>query len=310
MRVIITGGTGLIGKALSAGLAAGGHEVIVLSRSPGRARGLPANVRAVGWDAASADGWGELASGATAIVNLAGENIGGDRFLPDRWTAEKKRRIRQSRIDAGRAVVEAVKNAPVKPQVVVQISGIDYYGAHESGRFTESDPPGDGFLASVVLDWEASTAPVEEYGVRRPVLRSGVVLSTQGGILPRVLLPYRLFVGGPLGPGRQWWSWIHLDDLVRAIRFAIETPDAHGAINAVAPESVPNREFGKTVARVVGRPHYFPVPALALRAALGEVAALVLDGRYVVPKRLQEMGFEFKFPTLESALRDLIGRGQ
>jgi len=306
MRVIITGGTGMIGGALSASLAADGHEVIVLTRSPSGVRDLPPNVRAVGWDAMSADGWGELADGATAIVNLAGESIGGEHFIPDRWTAEKKHRIRQSRLDAGRAVVEAVRNAATKPQVVVQISGTDYYPAHESGRFTESDPPGEGFLSSVVVDWEASTAPVEEYGVRRPVLRTGVVLSTKGGMLPRVLLPYRLFVGGPFGAGRQWWSWIHLEDLVRVIRFVVERPEAHGPINAVAPESAQNSTFGKTVARVLGRPHYFPLPAFAMRLALGEVASLVLEGRHVVPERLQAMGFEFRFPTLEAALRDLL----
>jgi uncharacterized protein (TIGR01777 family) len=310
MRIIVTGGTGMIGRALTASLAADGHEVIILTRSPGQVRGMPANVRAAAWDGASADGWGELADGATAIVNLASENIGGERFIPDRWTAERKRSIRQSRIDAGHAVVEAVKNAAVKPQVVVQISGTDYYGNHDSGRFTESDPPGDSFLASVAVDWEASTTPVEDYGVRRPVLRSGAVLTTQGGMLTRVLFPYRFFVGGPLGSGRQWWSWIHLDDLVRAIRFAVEQPGAHGPINVVAPENLQNRDFGKTVARVLGRPHYFPIPGLALRAALGEVATLVLDGRYVIPKRLQEMGFEFQFPTLEAALRDLIQRGR
>ncbi len=308
MRVIITGGTGMIGSALSAIFAADGHEVIVLTRSPGRVRELPPNVRAVGWDAASADGWGELADGATAIVNLAGESIGGDHVIPDRWTAAKKRRIRQSRLDAGRAVVEAVRNASVKPQVVVQISGTDYYPAQESGRFTEAEPPGEGFLSSVVVDWEGSTAAVEEVGVRRPVLRAGAVLSTQGGMLPRVLLPYRLFVGGPFGAGRQWWSWIHPDDLVRAIRFVVEQPEAHGPINAVAPENVQNREFGRTVARVLGRPHYFPLPAFAMRLALGEVARLVLKGRYVVPERLQEMGFVFHFPTLEPALRDLLHR--
>lgn len=296
----------MIGSALCASLAADEHEVIVLSRSPGQVRDLPPNVRAVGWDAASADGWGELADGATAIVNLAGESIGGERFIPDRWTAEKKRRIRQSRLDGGRAVVEAVRNARVKPQVVVQMSGTDYYPAHESGRFTEADPPGEGFLSGVVVDWESSTAAVEEVGVRRPILRTGVVLSTQGGMLPRVLLPYRLFVGGPFGSGRQWWSWIHIEDLVRAIRFVVEHSEAHGPINVVAPESAQNSTFGKTVARVLGRPHYFPVPAIAMRAALGEVAALVLEGRYVVPERLQAMGFDFRFPTLEAALRDLL----
>jgi uncharacterized protein (TIGR01777 family) len=187
---------------------------------------------------------------------------------------------------------------------------VDYYGAHESGRFTESAPPGEGFLASVAVDWEASTAPVEEYGVRRPVLRTGLLLSSRGGTLPRVLLPYRLFVGGPFGSGKQWWSWIHLQDLVRALRFVVENEEADGPINAVTPDTVQNSTFGKTLARILGRPHYFPVPGFAFRAALGDVAALVLEGRYVVPARLQEMGFEFQFPTLEEALSDLLRRNE
>jgi uncharacterized protein (TIGR01777 family) len=306
MRVIITGGTGMIGGALCASLAADGHEVILLTRSPGRVRGLPANVRAAGWDAASADGWAELADGASAIVNLAAESIGGERYIPDRWTAEKKRRIRQSRLDAGRAVVDAVRRAANKPQVVVQPSGIDYYGAPENGLITEDYPAGDTFLASVAVDWEASTAPVKEEGVRHVITRSGLVLSPKGGTLPRVLLPYRLFVGGPFGSGKQWWSWIHLEDEVRAIRFLIEQPEAQGAFNLVAPQPVQNQTFGKTLGRVLGRPHYFPVPGFALRFALGEVASLVLGGQRVAPHRLLEMGFQFSFPTLEEALRDLL----
>jgi uncharacterized protein len=306
MRVIVTGGNGLIGRPLVDSLAADGHEVIILTRSPGRLRRLPANVRAAGWDSRSADGWAELADGATAIVNLAAENIGGEQFLPDRWTATKRRRIRQSRVEAGRAVVDAVQRATKKPQVVIQASAVGYYGTHEEGRIAEDHPPGDDFLTSVALDWEASTAPVEEEGVRRVVVRSGVVLTPEGGSLPRLLLPYRLFVGGPYGTGRQWWSWIHLLDEVRAIRFLIERGDAHGAFNLVAPEPVQNQTFGRTLGKVLRRPHYFPIPAFAMRLALGEVADIVLKGQPVVPQRLQKMGFQFCFPTLEEALRDLL----
>lgn len=306
MRVIITGGSGLIGRALIDNLATDGHEVIFLSRSPGRVSDLPENVRAAGWDSRSADGWAELADGATAIVNLASENLAGDHFLPDRWTAKKRQRIRQSRLEAGHAVVDAVRRVDDKPQVVIQSSAVGYYGTHENGEITEDYPSGDDFLASVARDWEESTAPVEEHGVRRAIIRTGMVLSTEGGSFPRLVVPYRLFVGGPYGSGRQWWSWIHLQDEVRAIRFLIEHPDAQGPFNLVAPEPVQNRTFGKTLGKVLRRPHYFPMPGFALRTALGEVADVVLKGQRVVPQRLQELGFQFAFPTLEEALRDLL----
>lgn len=310
MRVIITGGTGLIGSALVENLAADGHDVIVLTRSPGRVQQLPANARPVGWDARSGDGWAELADGADAIVNLAGESIGGEGFLPDRWTAEKKHRIRQSRLEAGRAVVDAVDRAAVKPRVVIQSSATGYYGTHEGGNITESYPPGDDFLADVSAEWEASTAPVEAQEVRRVLVRTGLVLSAEGGTLPRLLLPYRLFVGGPFGAGRQWWPWIHIADEVHAIRFLLEHEDASGPFNLVAPNPVQNDTFGAALASVLGRPHLVPVPGFALRALLGEVATVVLDGQRAVPERLQELGFDFHFPTLEAALRDLLQKTQ
>lgn len=306
MRVIVTGGSGLIGRPLVQNLAADGYEVYVLTRSPGRERDLPENVCPAGWDARSADGWAELANGATAIVNLASENLAGEHFLPDRWTANKRQRIRQSRMEAGNAVVDAVRRVNHKPQVVIQASAVGYYGTHENLKITEDHSLGNDFLASVAHDWEASTAPVEEHGVRRMIIRMGMVLSTEGGSLPRLLLPYRLFVGGPYGSGKQWWSWVHLQDVVRAIRFLIDHPSAHGPFNLVAPEPVQNRTFGRTLGKVLGRPHYIPVPGFALRAALGEVADVVLKGQRVVPQRLQEFGFEFEFPSLEEALHDIL----
>lgn len=308
MRVIITGGSGLIGRALTEDLAGDGHEVVVLSRSPQGVTGLPPNARAVGWDTRSADGWAELADGAGAIINLAGENLAGQGFFPARWTTERKQRIVQSRLDAGRAVVDAVERAQTKPRLVIQASAIGYYGTHESGTIDESHSSGDDFLAETCVKWEASTALVEEHGVRRVITRTSLVLSTQDGPLPRVILPYKLFVGGPFGDGKQWWSWIHLDDHVRATRFLLEREDARGAFNLIAPNPVTNDQFGRTLARVMDRPHFFPIPGFLMRALFGEVAMVVLEGQRVIPRRLQELGFAFQFPELEPALRDVLRR--
>jgi uncharacterized protein len=302
MRVIITGGTGLIGQALAADLVAGGHEVILLSRTPRRVTGLPAGVRAEGWDGRTAAGWGPLADGAQAIVNLAGENLGAGR-----WTAERKRRIRDSRLNAGRAVVQAVQAAGQPPRVVVQSSAVGYYGPQGDQEMGEEAPPGSDFLARVCVEWEASTAPVEAMGVRRVVIRSGVVFHASGGALPRMLLPFKLFVGGPLGGGRQVLSWIHFADEVAAIRFLIEKEEAAGAFNLATPHPLTNAEFGRAAGRVMGRPAWLPAPAFALRLALGEMATMVLDGQRVVPRRLLAMGFAFRFPEAEAALQDLVG---
>lgn len=304
MRILITGGTGLIGRALAADLARDGHDVIILSRTPERYTGrLPEGVRAERWDGRTADGWGALADGADAIVNLAGENIAGGR-----WTAERKRRIRQSRLDAGHAVVQAVEAAAHKPRVVVQASAVGYYGPCGDDIITEDHPPGNDFLADVCVAWEQSTAAVEAHGVRRPILRTGVVLSTEGGALPRMLPPFKFGLGGPLGSGRQWFPWIHIRDEVRAIRFLIEHEDAHGPYNLTAPNPVTNAEFTKALGRVLRRPAFMPVPAFALKLLFGEMATVLLDGQRAVPQRLLDAGFSFTFEEVEQALRDLLSK--
>ncbi len=308
MRIIITGGTGQIGRALAAELARGGYEVIVLSRNPGRAEGLPPGVQVVGWDGRTAEGWGTLADGALAIVNLAGENLAGGGFLPARWTDQRKQRIRESRLAAGAAVVQAVTAAQGKPRVVIQASGIGHYGNRGDEVVTETTAAGADFLATLTVAWEASTAAVTTFGVRHVSIRTGVVLSPDEGALARLLLPYRLFVGGPIGDGRQWLSWIHPADEVAAIRFLIEHPTATGPFNLCAPEPLTNAQFGRVIGRVLGRPSWLPVPAFALRLALGEVAAVVLEGQRALPRRLLDLGFRFRFPDAESALRDLLAR--
>jgi uncharacterized protein (TIGR01777 family) len=298
MRVIITGGSGLIGRALTASLAGDGHEVIVLSRSPEKVTGLPGGARAVRWDGESAEGWGELVEGA-AVVHLAGEGIA--------WTASKKRRIRDSRVVSSRAVTAAVTAATVKPRVVLQGSAVGYYGPRGDEEVTESDGPGDDFLAEVSLEWEGATAEVEELGVRRALLRTGVVLAADGGALPKMALPFRFFVGGPVGSGDQWVPWIHIDDEVGAIRHLLEDDSARGAFNLTAPEPVTNRQLSRRLGEVLGRPSFLPAPAFALRLVLGEMADLLLTGQRAVPQHLEETGYRFEFPTLKPALEDLLG---
>lgn len=302
MRILITGGTGLIGRALTAQLAAAGYEVLVLSRAPERVTELPAGARAIRWDGRSAQGWGPLADGAAAIINLAGENIGGGL-----WTSARRERIRLSRLNAGRAVVEAVQAAAQKPRVVLQASGIGYYGPRGDEPITEAASAGHDFLAQVAVPWEASTAPVEALGVRRVILRSAAVLSRAGGVLPLMALPFRFFVGGPLGNGRQWQPWIHLADEVGAIRFLLEHEEAAGPFNLVAPGVVTNADFGRALAKVLRRPYGFPTPAFALRLLLGELAdGLLLNGQRAIPERLLALGYTFKFPLVEQALADLL----
>ncbi|MHB1006332.1 MAG: TIGR01777 family oxidoreductase [Chloroflexota bacterium] len=301
MRVIITGGTGLIGRALAANLGASGHEVIALTRDPSRAARLPAGVRLERWDACSADGWGALADGAGAIVNLAGENLSAGR-----WTDTRKARIRRSRVAAGQAVVEAVAAATTKPRVLVQASASGYYGPHGDEVLTEETPPGDDFLALVCREWEASTQAVEAMGVRRAISRTGLVMSVHGGALPLWALPFRFFVGGRLGSGRQWVPWLHLVDEVAALRFLIENEVASGPFNVTAPNPLTNAQFSRVLARTLGRPNLLWVPEFAMEFALGEMSTMMLTGQRLLPARLTALGFTFRYPTLDAALKDLL----
>ena len=307
MKIVVSGGTGLIGKMFTQDLAGDGHDVVVLSRSPKKYGDMfGENVRLVYWDGRSAGEWVSHIDGADAVVNLAGESISGSGFLPDRWSTEKKQRILESRLTAGEALTKAVEAADSKPDVLLQASAVGYYGSTGDALITESSPAGDDFLALVTVDWEASTEAVEALGVRRAIARIGLVLSTEDGALPRLLLPSRLFAGGWFGSGKQWWPWVHIKDTIRALRFLIENDAANGPYNITAPNPVTNRDFGKALGQALGRPSAIPVPGFALRTALGEVASTVLEGQRAVPQRLQELDFTFRFEELDTALNDLI----
>lgn len=301
MHILITGGTGTIGQRLVEVLFKHGHTVTVLSRQKYKPATLPAKLNFAQWDGRTADGWGHLLEQVDAVVNLAGAGL-----ADERWTDERKRLIRDSRVQTGQAVVAAFQQATDKPKVLIQSSGINYYGPQKDEIITESHPPGNDFLAGVCIDWENSTQGVEAMGVRRVVTRSGPVLDPTGGALPRMLMPFYLFAGGPVSSGRQWFSWIHYLDEAEAIRFLIENEQASGAFNLVAPNPVRNREFAKTVGKVMKRPAFMPVPGLALKLMFGEMATVLLTGQRAVPERLKALGFQFTFPTLEQALQDLF----
>lgn len=318
MRVVIAGGTGLIGSALARRLQREGRQVIVLTRSAaasgvggGGGSGVgDGRLRHVAWTAAPVrpgeprPPWWEAVAGAAAVVNLAGASIAAGR-----WTPRQKQRIRESRLQATRALVQAIEAAEPRPAVLVSGSAVGYYGPRGDEVVDEATPAGDDFLSHVCVTWEAEARKAAAAGVRVALVRTGLVLAREGGALPRLVLPFRLGAGGPLGSGRQWMPWIHLDDLVALLVFLIERPGLEGPFNGTAPNPVRNRDFARSLGRVLGRPSWLPAPAFALRLALGEMAdALLLSGQRAVPRRAQQAGFRFRFPEVEPALRDLLAR--
>jgi uncharacterized protein (TIGR01777 family) len=298
MNLLIVGGTGLIGRALTKSLLAGGHKVWTLTRNPEQVV-LPLGAAVVGWDGRTVQGWGELVNEMDAIVNLAGVNMAS---WP--WTESRKQSFWNSRVWAGQAVTEAIRLAKKKPAVLIQSSGINHYGLR-GATATESTHPADDFLARLTVAWEFSSQPVEELGVRRAIIRTAVVLERKNIIMKLMELPARFFFGGRLGSGRQFLPWIHLADEVGAIRFLLDQERARGPYNLIAPESTSNADFLRTLARTLKRPYWFHVPAFLMRLVLGEMSVMVLEGRAALPKRLQEAGYQFKYPTLEGALKDL-----
>lgn len=304
MKVVISGATGFLGRPLVASLVRDGHEVVVLSRGLADAqRKLGPQVTVRQWDARGQGPWAAEIDGADAVVHLAGESVGAKR-----WTAAQKQRILDSRVESGHALVEAIRAATTKPSVLVSASGVDYYAEQGNAEVVESDPSGDDFLARVCVAWEGAVQPAAELGVRVACLRTGIVLGEHGGALERMLTPYRFFVGGPLGSGRQWVPWIHVDDVVGLYRFVLDTPTASGPINATAPNPVRMSEFARTLGKVLGRPSLFPVPAFVLGAVVGEFAYYLVTGKRAVPRKAEELGYRFQYPTVEGALRAVLGQ--
>ncbi|MDP8938742.1 MAG: TIGR01777 family oxidoreductase [Actinomycetota bacterium] len=297
MRVLVSGATGLIGSALSSELENKGHRVIVLSRSE------PSSEKTIRWDPSRGQLDASRLEGIDAVVHLAGESIIG------RWTGEKKRRIRESRVQGTLLLAESIAGLSEKPRAMVCASGINYYGDRGNELLREESEPGDAFLSEVVKEWEAAAVPAREVGIRVANLRFGVVLSPEGGALGTTLPIFKLGGGGKVGSGRQWWSWVALDDVVGALIHALENDSVEGPVNVVAPNPLTNAEYTKVLGEVLNRPTLVPVPAPAIRAVLGQVAdELLLASMRVEPAKLKETGYEFRYPGLEGALRHLLDR--
>ena len=297
MNVTISGASGFIGRRLLKVLGASGHSLHVLSRNAGT--NLPAGVRLSVWDPTKGPPPRESLESADAVVHLAGEPVAR------RWTAETKRRIRDSRVAGTRRLVEALAALPRKPAALICASGVGYYGSRGDEVLQESSPAGHDFLAEVCVAWEREARAAEPLGLRVASIRIGMVLDARGGALPRMLPAFRLGVGGRLGSGRQWMSWIHLSDLVELFRFAIENP-LLGPLNGVAPEPVPNVEFTRQLARALKRPAVFPVPEFGLKLLFGELAQVLLASQRALPRAAEAAGFPFRFPQLGPALADLL----
>lgn len=303
MTIVLAGGTGFLGRALTAALSAAGHQVLNLSRRP-----RPGNPHDIAWTPDGTAGpWASVLDAADVVINLAGEGI-ADR----RWSAERKAALRTSRILPTRSLALALKAAAPRPRRFITSSAIGVYGAHDDEVVTETTAPGTDFLSSLCVEWEAEAARAASPDTRVHLLRTGIVLHPDGGALKSMLPPFRLGVGGPMGHGRQYMPWIHLNDWVRlAVWLAEGRGDGAAPVavwNGTAPAPVSNAEFGRTLGRVLHRPAILPAPAVALRLLLGEFAQFLLTGARVIPVAAEQHGFQFRFPTLEPALRDLLGR--
>jgi hypothetical protein len=297
MQVFVTGATGLIGRALAAGLVQDGHQVSALTRGDGA--GLPAGVRRVQGDPCRPGGWEEALAGCEACVHLAGEPVAAGR-----WTEERKRRIRDSRVESTARIAAVL--ARRGPSVLVLGSAVGYYGPQGDELLDEASPAGGDFLAQVSQAWEAAAVPAQARA-RVALLRTGLVLSGQGGALPRMAQPFRAFVGGQIGDGAFWMPWIHLADELGLIRLALEDGRVSGPMNGAAPEPVRNRDFARLLGQVLHRPSLVRTPPVALRAVLGEMAGALMVSQRVIPRKALDLGYRFRFPSLAPALADLLG---
>ncbi|BAY10438.1 thylakoid membrane protein ThyD [Calothrix sp. NIES-2098] len=305
MKVAIAGATGFVGSRLVERLHQEGNSILVLTRNTAFAqKAFPAqafpNVEIVTYQPTASGSWQDAIAGCDAVVNLAGEPI-----AEERWTAEHKQKILNSRKLGTQKIVEAIVRANPKPKVLVNASAIGYYGTSETATFDETSQSGNDFLAEVCQAWEAEANKVKDAGVRLVILRLGIVLG-MGGALGKMITPFKLFAGGPIGSGRQWFSWIHLDDLVNLILQALNNPAMAGVYNATAPNPVRMADLSQTMGEVMHRPSWLPVPGFALEALLGDGAKVVLEGQQVLPKRTVEVGFEYQYSNLQAALTQIL----
>ncbi|MCE2673132.1 MAG: TIGR01777 family oxidoreductase [Microcystis sp. 53598_E5] len=312
MKIAITGATGFVGSRLVVKLYDRGDDILILTRNPDKAgriypKSIYPKIEIIPYIATESGDWQKEICGCDAVINLAGEPIS------ERWTGEAKRAIVASREIGTEKIVEAISRservatalADQKPKVLINSSAIGYYGTSETASFDENSPPGDDFLADVCKKWETAAQKVKDYGTRLVILRTGIVLGN-GGALGKMIPPFKLFAGGPIGSGRQWFSWIHRDDLINLIIYCLDRQGISGTFNATAPNPVRMKEFCQILGEVMNRPSWLPVPDFALEILLGEGAKIVLEGQEVLPKATQALGFDYRYPNLEAALQEIV----
>lgn len=300
MNILIAGGTGFVGKALTSYFTRNGHHTYILTRNTQKREDDP-YIHHVQWLTDDATPHKQLPS-IDAVVNLAGESINSGR-----WNETRKRTIVESRLQATYAIYDLITKMNKKPSVVIQASAIGIYGTSLNETFTERcETIGTDFLAQTVRRWEEAGRRIESLGVRTAFMRFGIILGKGGGALPRIVLPYKLFIGGTIGSGQQWLSWVHMDDVIGTIDFVIRHETISGPVNVTAPSPVTMEQFGKTIANILHRPHWLPVPSFALKMLLGEMSMLVLEGQRVIPEKLLQAGYDFSFPTVDQALANIL----
>jgi uncharacterized protein len=302
MKIAIAGATGFVGSRLVEQLQTQGHQIVILTRSPQQASKRFPQAEVVGYNPLKSGEWQSSIDGCDAIINLAGEPI-----AEKRWTPAQKRVMLESRQIGTEKIVEAIEKATSKPAVLINASAIGYYGTSETSKFDETSPAGTDFLAEVCTKWETAAQAASANGTRVVILRLGIVLGENGGALGKMLAPFSAFVGGPIGSGKQWFSWIHRDDVVKLIIAALKDTNMQGVYNATAPNPVTMENFAHTLGTVMNRPSWLPVPNFALEALLGEGAIVVLQGQQVMPTQTLARGFEFQYPTLQPALTAILG---
>lgn len=302
MNIVVLGGTGFIGKALIAALSPERHRIIILSRNTETAfKVLGTKITAIQWNGHDRGSWEHCLEGVDAVVNLAGAPI-----ADARWTPVRKQLLFESRVHTTHLLVDAMSRCSSKPRILINASGIGYYGACDDRPLDEGAARGQGFLADLCLAWEAEALRAAEFGTRVVTLRTGMVLEQDGGALPKMLLPFQVFAGGPIMPGSQWVSWIHRRDHIGLIQWALSTPTVSGPLNAVAPEPVTMKTFCEALGRVLHRPSWLPVPGFALNVLLGELGTLMTTGQRVIPSKAMAGGYQFQYPMLEPALKAIV----
>jgi uncharacterized protein (TIGR01777 family) len=302
MKILITGGTGFVGTQLTSRLIQDNHEVTILSRSAKRSGEIPKGISYLQGDPTQKGPWQEAIKNHDAAINLAGASI----FA--KWTEEHKKAIRESRVSTTRNIVEGIPSRPQKPFTLFSTSAVGYYGFGGDEELTEESPHGEDFLARIALEWEGEALKAKEKGARVVITRFGIVMGEKGGALGQMIPLFKKFIGGPIGSGRQWFSWVHIKDLAEAFSFLLKHPEISGPVNVCSPNPVRNKDLAKALGRALHRPSFIPAPGFMIKLVLGEFGSVILEGQRVIPKRLLDSGFAFQYPEIDKALQEIVAQ--